>query len=49
MPNTRNLPFIQANGMMNFLASAIFEKNFEAVKELQHHKTLRSTNTFIER
>lgn len=34
MPNTRNLPFIQANGMMNFLASAIFEKNFEAVKEI---------------
>ena len=34
MPNTQNLPFIQANGMMNFLASAIFEKNFEAVKEI---------------
>ena len=34
MPNTQNLPFIQVNGMMNFLASAIFEKNFEAVKEI---------------
>lgn len=34
MPNTKNLPFIQANGLMNFLASAIFEKNFEAVNEI---------------
>ena len=41
MPNTRNLPFIQANGMMNFLASAIFEKILKLLKKLQHHKTLK--------
>lgn len=34
MPNTRNLPFIQANGFMNLVASAIFEKNFDAVNEI---------------
>ena len=38
MPNTSNLPFIQANGLMNVLAAAIYEKNFEAVDEICHNK-----------
>ncbi|MDE7168154.1 MAG: hypothetical protein K2O28_04820 [Clostridia bacterium] len=34
MPNTKSMPFIQINGLMNILAVALYENNIEAVRDI---------------
>lgn len=37
MPNTKTLPFIQINGLMNLLAVALYEENYEAMKNIRYN------------
>lgn len=38
MPNTRNLPFIQVNGLLNLIAAAIYENNKDAALQIYASK-----------
>lgn len=38
MPNTKNLPFIQVNGLLNLIAAAIYENNKDAALQIYASK-----------
>lgn len=42
MPNTRNLPFIQINGLMNLIAAALYQNNIEAAKYIRQNKEFKN-------
>ena len=42
MPNTKNLPFIQINGLMNLMSAALYQNNKDAVKIIRENFKFKS-------